>query len=135
MNRSSVFAAPCRHLNKKKESRVTFIVNPGRHPLLFFKRIKLDFPVFILWSFLSDPHCVVTRDAVISLGAFEESTLGRFQKHDASLKADKCQKYSTTRGELCRIVKHALKFLTGHFEQPSSESDVSKSTCREQLPT
>lgn len=69
LNRKPVSPSAC-----EQESRVTFIVNPGRHPLLLLERVKLDFSVFVLQSFLSNPHGVVTRDAVVSFGPFEEAT-------------------------------------------------------------
>lgn len=59
---------------KKKTSRVTFVVDPSGHPLLFFKSIKLDFSILIIQRLLSYPHSMVLRYGVL-LGAFEESTL------------------------------------------------------------
>lgn len=58
---------------KKKTSRVTFVVDPSGHPLLFFKSIKLDFSIRIIQRLLSYPHSMVLRYGVL-LGAFEEST-------------------------------------------------------------
>lgn len=59
-------------------SRVAFIIAPGRHPRLPFKRVQLE-SVFVLWNFLPDPHSVVTGDAVVLLGAREEATLERVE--------------------------------------------------------
>lgn len=56
---------------------MTFIVSPSCHPLLPLQRIKPEFSIFVLGAFLSYPHSMVTRDAAVLLGAFEESTLGR----------------------------------------------------------
>ena len=60
-------------------SWVAFIIAPGRHPRLRFKRVLRDFSVFTLWTFFFDPHGVVTRDAVILQWTLEESTLGRVE--------------------------------------------------------
>lgn len=65
------------NFNSTNLSRVTFIVEPSCHPLLLFKRIELNISIFVLWSFLSNPHGVVSRDVVVLFGAFEESTLRR----------------------------------------------------------
>lgn len=59
-------------------SRVAFIIAPGRHPRLLFNRVQLE-SVFVLWSFLLDPHSVVTGDAVVLQGAREEATLQRVE--------------------------------------------------------
>lgn len=59
-------------------SGVAFIIAPGRHPRLLFKRVQLE-SVFVLWSFLLDPHSVVTGDAVVLQGAREEATLERVE--------------------------------------------------------
>lgn len=82
-------------------SRVTFVVDPSCHPLFFFKRIQLDFSVLTLRGFLSYPYGVVPRDAVIVLGALEESTLrGEISRetHIDLLQADK-GKYPRARSD------------------------------------
>lgn len=61
--------------NKLDCSRVTFIIDPRRQPLFFLERVELDFSISVLGTFLSYPHSMVTRNAVVLLGACEESTL------------------------------------------------------------
>lgn len=80
-------------------SRVTFIVSPSCHPLLPLKRIKPEFSIFALGAFLSYPHSMVTRDAAILLGAFEESTLGRQEMINVCKHS--CTTKTTTTEERC----------------------------------
>lgn len=59
----------------RRRSRVAVVVDPSRHPRLRLGNVRLDFPVFVLWRFLFDPHGVVARDAVLLTRALEESAL------------------------------------------------------------
>lgn len=58
-----------------RRSGVAVVVDPSRHPRLRLGNVRLDFPVFVLGSFLFDPHSVVARDAVLLTRALEESAL------------------------------------------------------------
>lgn len=68
----------------RRRSRVAVVVDPSRHPRLRLGNVRLDFPVFVLGSFLFDPHGVVARDAVLLARALEESAL-RGETYQVSL--------------------------------------------------